>query len=179
MPYIVLANQLSFQKTKDDDPRVPDGAEILVKKGERVPEWAPTFLISALDSAGLVVFAQETVPPFEVGPVPAQPRTPDQPAVLPSDPNGTAPTLGDLIGSTEDPPLDEDFDNSVGPDGTTVGHGTAANPLGPLPKTADSKDVWEQYAAHPSIGMTLGEAEAMNKTDLMAEVKRRHALASA
>lgn len=174
MPYIVLANKLSFQKTKDDDPRVPEGEALLVNKGERVPEWSPTFLISALESAGLVVFAQESVPPFEVGPVPAQPRTPDQPIVLPSDPNGAAPTLGDLLAPVDETPVGTGEAGS----GSSTDAADPAVPLGPLPKTADSKDVWEQYAAHPSIGMTLGEAEAMNKTDLMAEVKRRHALAS-
>jgi hypothetical protein len=175
MPYIVLAGQLSFQKTKADDTRVPDGPEEIVRKGGQVPDYAPAFLVGALASAGLVVWAEDQRPdlvPFEE--LPAQVRTPDQPPVLPSDPNGTPPLLSDILTPDEQRPAEVEG-GDVAP---VVEPEPAVAPLPALPKAADSKDVWEQYATHPRIGMTLGEAEAKNKTDLMAEVKRRYEAAN-
>jgi hypothetical protein len=168
MAFIVLAAKLAFQKTKANDPKMPDGPEEIVSQGGKVPDYVPTYITSALASAGNVVWADDQIELPEILPVPPQVRTPDQPAVLPSDPNGTPMTVGDL---TPDTPADEvvvDVPPVVEPE-------PAVAPLPDLPKTADSKDAWEQYATHPRIGMTLGEAEAMNKTDLMAEVKKRHA----
>ena len=175
MAYQVLFNKLSFQKTKEGQPTVPDGPEVIRVRGELVPDWVPTFQVSALASAGMVVFAADPDPVLRpIEEVPEQVRTPDQPVVLPSDPNGTAPTLADLVVEDETPPV-TDPDVPV----TPTGDNPAAEPLPALPKQSDSKDVWEAYATRPQIGMALGEAEAMNKTDLVAEVKRRYAAATA
>jgi hypothetical protein len=176
MAYQVLFNKLAFQKTKEGQPTVPDGPEVIRTRGEMVPEWVPTFQVSALASAGMVVFAADPDPLLRpVEEVPVQVRTPDQPVVLPSDPQGTPPTLADLLVEDNEPAPVTDPDVPV----TPTGENPAAEPLPPLPKQSDSKDVWEAYATRPQIGMPLGEAEAMNKTDLVAEVKRRHAAATA
>jgi hypothetical protein len=173
MPYIVLANKLAFQKTKPDNPTVPDGPEELVSRGSNVPDYVLTFQVAALAAAGQIVWANRPDPVLV--PVDSQPptgRTPDQPAVLPSDPNGTPVVLEDVLSdpaTTPEAPGPAVNDPATGP----------ATPLPELPKAADNKDTWEQYSTLPQIGMTLGEAEAMNKTDLMAEVKTRHARATA
>jgi len=176
MAYQVLFNKLSFQKTKEGQPTVPDGPEVIRVRGELVPDWVPTFQVSALASAGMVVFAADPDPVLRpIEEVPEQVRTPDQPVVLPSDPNGTAPTLADLVVVEDETPPVTDPDVPV----TPTGDNPPAEPLPALPKQSDSKDVWEAYATRPQIGMALGEAEAMNKTDLVAEVKRRYAAATA
>lgn len=176
MPYIVLANRLAFQPVMPNDPRIPDGPEEVVEKGGVVPDYVTTFLISSLASSGLVVWADDTRPDLHpVDEVPAQVRTPDQPPVLPSDPQGTPPLLSDLVAADDSAadPVVVDVPPANEPD-------PAPAPLAPLPKANESKDTWERYAAdNPQIGMTLEQAEAMNKTDLMAEVKRRHEAASA
>lgn len=144
MPFIVLAQKLAFQKTDPANPTMPIGPEDIVERGGRVPAYATAFTLSALANSGMVVWAD--IPSPDVLPdsaTPAQVRTPDQPPVLPSDPNGV--------------PL---------PSGIV--------PEGPPPATADKKEVWEAYAQRPEIGMTQGEAEAMNKQDLMAEVRARY-----
>jgi hypothetical protein len=169
MPYIVLANRLAFQPTKPGEPTMPDGPEQIVHQGESVPDYVPTYVTAALASAGNVVWTdRSSVELFQPEPIPAQVRTPDQPVVLPSDPNGEALTVGDL---TPDAPVQDTPVTEAPPSGDTE---IPAEPLPPLPKAADNKDVWENYATRPQIGMTLGEAEAMNKKDLMAEVTERH-----
>lgn len=155
--YIVKFRALDFQRTKADDPTVPVGDPVTVLKGERVPDWVQEFTISALTNAGMIVFAADTEPAVFV-PEPPRVRLPEQPPVLPSDPNGVPPLLGDRPGETA-------------PE-------EAGDELPPLPRDADTKDTWERYATHPLIGMDLAEAEAMNKKDLLTEVKRRHAIAA-
>lgn len=174
MPYQVMFAKLSFQPTKPGEPTVPDGPEETVLRGGLVPDYVPTYIVSALLNSGMIVPVAEPDP--RVVPatqIPEQVRTPDQPAVLPSDPNGTPPVIADLPPvTTTDVPADP-F-----PSGPSVDT-PDTEPLPPLPRPADNKEAWETYAVRPQIGMTLGEAEAMNKTDLMNEVKRRHAAATA
>jgi hypothetical protein len=172
--YLVHFTKLDFQKTDPDDPKVPMGDPVTIDRGQPVPDWVTEFQINALLNAGMVVYAADRdpamVPPQAL---PAQVRTPDQPVVLPSDPNGVAPVLADRE--------QEDLPESSEParDATPVAPPAApVAPLPDLPKAADNKETWEQYATHPRIGMSLAEAEAMNKADLMTEVKRRHAAAS-
>lgn len=175
MPYIVLANRLSFQKTKADNPTIPDGPEALVSRGQQVPDYAPAFLIGALSSSGLIVWAEDRRPDLvPAEDLPPQVRTADMPPVLPSDPNGVPPTLADMLGGNapEPDPVVIDVDPAKEPD-------PAPAPLAPMPKSTDSKETWEQYAASdPRLGTTLAEAESMNKTDLMARVKANHQAAS-
>jgi hypothetical protein len=169
MSYVVLARQLAFQKTKLGDPHVPDGPEEIVQRGGFVPEYATTNLVNTLGASGLIVWTDLQDP--GVQPPDSEPpaaRTPDQPPVLPSDPNGQPTLLGDL--ATPDPVV-VDVEPPPGPE--------PGQEVPALPKSSDSKDVWENYAQLPAIGMTQGEAEAMNKTDLMAEVKDRYARATA
>lgn len=153
MPYIVLKQRLAFQRTDPKNPTIPVGDEEIVERGGRVPDYVPTFIVSSLANAGDVVFADEpdpmVVPANQLAP---QVRTPDQPTVLPSDPNGVPPLLGD----PEEPVVEEDEGDAVA-----------------LPATGDRKEVWEAYAQRPEIGLTQGEAESMNKADLMAEVRAR------
>lgn len=165
MPHLAKM-KLSLQKTKDDDPKVPVGDETIVEPGQELPDWTPTFMVNALSNAGMIVYAADrsaVVPGAE--PIPAQPRTPDQPVVLPSDPNGTAPTLATLTDST------------ASTSSTTDESGSASKPDG-----RSSKADWERYAVSglpESQRMDQGEAESMSKSELMAEVKRREALAAA
>lgn len=169
MPFIVLAPRLAFQKTEPENPTVPVGDEEIVQRGGSVPDYVPTYITSALASAGSVVFADERPDLRPVDDVPPQVRTPDMPGVLPSDPHGVPLLPGDLV--TTEPPREVEVD--VPPVDETGGPA-----LGAPPKASDSKDTWETYATHPKIGMTLAEAEAMNKTDLMAQVKQRYEAAS-
>jgi len=172
MPYIVLASKLAFQKTRADDPKVPDGPEVIVVKGGLVPDWVSTFQVSALTSAGLLAWANEPEAVVVPEGVP-QVRLPEQPVILPSDPAGVPPVVGDLIVDVPDDRRDETM-----VDVPSVTEPTpAVAPLPELPKASDSKDVWEQFATHPRIGLSLAEAEAMTKQNLMAEVKSRHAAA--
>lgn len=146
MGFIVLAQRLAFQRTDPNNPTIAVGEEEIVERGQDVPDYATTFTVSALANSGLVAYVDRPdptmVPANQLAP---QVRTPDQPPILPSDPNG-APFL---IGG----PVVEDV---------------------PFPATSDKKEVWESYAQRPEIGMTQGEAEAMNKNDLMAEVRARY-----
>jgi hypothetical protein len=163
MPYIVLSQELAFQKTDPDRPTIPVGPEEIVERGGSVPDYVPAYIISALSNAGVIVWAEDRNPLIvPASQAPAQVRTPDHPAVLPSDPNGTPLLLGDLTGtSVEEAPAEEPVEEEG--DGEPVA----------LPATSDKKEVWEAYAQRPEIGLTAGEAESMNKTDLMAEVRAR------
>jgi hypothetical protein len=167
MAFVVLAQALSFQKTDPEHPTIPVAPEEIVERGGEVPAYVTTFTVSALANSGLVAYVDRPDPLiFPAHQVPAQVRTPDQPPVLPSDPNGVPLIQADL---TPGPVADDEAAPDEQP---------ADPPLPDLPKTADSKETWENYAQLPQIGMTQGAAEAMNKTDLMAEVKQRYAAAS-
>jgi hypothetical protein len=172
MPYLVLARELAFQKTDPADPTVPVGPEELVTRGQFVPDYVPAATVNALSAAGLLAWAEAPDPaviPFDSQP--AQVRTPDQPVVLPSDPNGEAPLLADVLGDTGT--------SDVAFDVTPVTEEQPGQQVPDLPKNSDSKETWENFAQLPIIGMSQGEAEAMNKTDLQAEVKKRYAAATA
>lgn len=169
MAYQVLFQKLAFQRTKDGEPTIPVGRETIVERGGLVPEWVPTYHVSALFNAGMIVEVADE-PRSDLVPattVPEQPRTPDQPAVLPSNPNSVpmVPGAGAVDGTDDEPadPLTPPPPDSAG-----------VEPLPALPRPADNKETWENYAQRPQIGMSEGEAEAMNKTDLMAEVKKRY-----
>src|SRR5689334_4917319 len=98
MAYQVLFQRLAFQKTKDGDPTVPDGPEVVLNRGELVPDWVPTYHLSALFNAGMIVEVADEprVDLVPVAAVPEQPRTPDQPAVLPSNPNSAPMVPGEV-----------------------------------------------------------------------------------
>lgn len=73
MAYVVLFSELAFQKTKEDDPHVPDGPETIVKKGDPVPEWVGDAQLTALSAAGMIVMVNDEPAPApapEVGPPP-------------------------------------------------------------------------------------------------------------
>lgn len=173
MPYVILARALAFQPTVPGEPHIPSGPEEIVPRGSFVPDYVPTGTVNALSAAGQIVWADVPDPaviPF--GSDPAQFRSPEQPPVLPSDPNGQSPVLADIVtGGDNSGAVQVDVPPANEPDPTRR--------LPDLPKTADSKETWENYAQLPAIGLTAGEAEAMNKTDLMAEVKQRYAVATA
>lgn len=159
MGYQVVFSKLDFQKSDPKNPTIPLGGPVTLNRGEFVPDWVPEHQINALLNAGMVVFAADPIPGLRPSTEdPAGVRTPDMPPVLPSDPNGVPPLLADRPSVKGEQPVDDE--------------------LPPLPKDSDNKETWEQYAARPLIGMTLAEAEAMNKRDLMAEVKRRHAISA-
>lgn len=173
MPYVVLAARLAFQPVDPADPKMPTGAEELVDRGGFVPDYAPTGLINALDAAGLIVWTEQERPDLRpVGTEPEAPRTPDQPVVLPTNPNSPLMPIGDVV--VTDTPADP-----VVVDVPPADEQQPDRQVPALPKASDSKETWENYAQLPVIGMSQGEAEAMNKTDLMAEVKARYAAATA
>lgn len=170
MPYLVLARALAFQPTKPGDPTVPSGPEELVERGQFVPDYVPAATVNALTAAGLLAWAERPDPqivPFDSQA--PQVRTPDQPVVLPSDPNGTPPLLGDLTGAGDEVVVDVEPATEPDPE----------RQVPELPRASDSKEVWENYAQLPHIGMTQGEAEGMSKTALVSEVKDRYARATA
>lgn len=159
MPYVVLSGRLAFQKVDPDNPRVPVGPEEVVEKGGYVPDYATTTLVNALSAAGNIVWTEVERPDLlPLGSEAPQVRTPDQPVVLPSDPNGQPPFVGDVMPVAEPEPTRQVPD---------------------LPSGSDNKETWENYAQLPHIGMAQAEAESMNKTALMAEVKDRYARATA
>jgi len=167
--YLAVFNKLDFQRVDPQNPRVPIGDPVTIMRGEKVPEWATEFEVSALVNAGMITYAADTRPDLvPIDAIPAQTRTPDQPPLLPSDPNGVPPLLGDRGSVAAETPVDE---TGPAPVDETA-------PLPALPKSNESKEVWETYAQHPLIGMTEAEAEGMNKTDLVTEVKRRHAISA-
>ena len=171
MGYLVLARQLAFQKTDPSSPTVPVGPEELVTRGQFVPDYVPAATVNALTAAGLLAWAEQPDPlvvPFDSQA--AQVRTPDQPAVLPSDPNGEPLLMADVFPGPDEQ-VTVDVDPALDPEPNRQ--------LPELPKTSDSKETWETYAQLPEIGMSQGDAEAMNKTSLMAEVKERYARATA
>jgi hypothetical protein len=102
MTYRAVFSSLSFQQTKTDDPTVPVGDPVLVAKGEALPDWVSPFQVNALVNAGMIVNTGDERPAYLApeAELPAQPRTPDQPDVLPSDPNGTPLTMADLDSSS-------------------------------------------------------------------------------
>lgn len=174
MPYIVLAPKLAFQKVKANSPTEPDGPEEVVNKGGFVPDYTTEFLINTLSASGLIAYAEAQRPDLRpADELPPQVRTPDQPLVLPSDPNGVPSVLGDRPEDTQ--PADDADDEVVPADPEPTG---PVAPLPSLPKSTDNKEAWESYATLPQIGLTLAEAESKNKTDLMAEVKRRYEAAT-
>lgn len=153
MAYQVVFQQLSFQPVDPDQPTVPSGPEEIVLRGGLVPDYVTTFQIAGLASAGMIVAVAEPDPGLvPADALPEQPRTPDQPTFLPNNPNSPPVTLGGDLGGAGEDPADEPVQ---------------------LPSASDKKEVWEAFAQRPEIGMTQGDAEAMNKTDLMAEVKTR------
>jgi hypothetical protein len=164
MGFIVLAQALAFQRTDPADPTLAVGDEEIVTRGGNVPDYVTTFTVSALANSGLVAYVDRPDPTIVPNSqLPAQVRTPDQPPVLPSDPNGVPPVLGDLFpgetvedGAPPAEPVKDDVEDA------------------PLPATGDKKEVWEAYAQRPEIGLSQGDAEAMNKQDLMATVRARY-----
>jgi hypothetical protein len=170
MSYVVLARQLAFQKSKPDEPSVPVGEEEIVERGGFVPPYATSGLVSVLSASGLIVWTDMEDPGIQpLDPEPVAVRMPEHPTVLPSDPRGQSMTLDDVL---SDQPVGSGLDDEefVVDDGTRVPD---------LPKNSDSKETWENYAQLPEIGLTQGQAEAMNKQELMAEVKQRYANATA
>lgn len=145
MTYRAVFSALSFQKTKTDDPSVPVGDPVLVARGEALPEWVTPFQVNALVNAGMIVNTGDERPAYLApeAELPAQPRTPDQPDVLPSDPNGSPLVL-----------------DAVTPGGTVA-----------RPGDRDGKAKWEAYAVQ--VGVPQAEAESLSKAELMAEVDRR------
>jgi hypothetical protein len=152
---------LSFQKTKEDDPKVPVGDPVIVEAGHEVPNWVPAFQVSALTNAGAIVVAADresaVIPAAEE--IPAQPRTMDQPVVLPSDPNGAPLTLADMNDAA-----------SASETATDAGSTSAAMEK---PDGRASKATWEQYAIQ--VGVPAGEAESLSKTELQARVAEEEA----
>lgn len=153
MAHQVFFQQLTFQRTDPDDPQVPVGKPEIVKRGGMVPDYVLPFTIGALLNAGMIVPVADQpdarIVPFDA--IPQQPRTLDQPPILPSDPQGLPPTQADAAGETATPE----------PEAAPVER----------PEVRDNKAAWEDYAVQ--IGVPRGEAEGMTKANLIAEVERR------
>jgi hypothetical protein len=153
MAYQVHFLKLSFQRTEPDNPMVAVGEPEIVGRGGLVPDYVSTFIVSALLNAGMVFPAPDAGIPVE--PIPVQPRTQDQPDVLPT------PAV---------PPM------RIGDEPTTVTEPDPEPETEPIgrPEQGDRKATWEQYAVQ--IGVPQGDAESMTKAALIAEVDRREAL---
>lgn len=174
MTHRVFFNRLSFQKTDPNDPTQPVGDPVIVKRGDKVPEWVTPFQVNALVNAGMIVntgdeepvYPTDALKPFDE--IPAQPRTPDQPDVLPSDPQGS--------------PLKLVSDSGASADEDSSASSTAEQASVTKPSVRDSKEAWEAYAVNgltpADRRMSQAEAEAMTKPALMAEVGKREADAS-
>lgn len=165
MTYRVFFTKLNFQRTDPANPSVPIGDPVLVGRGEKVPDWVSPGQVNALLNAGMIVnTGDEGEVPAYLRPeseIPPQPRTPDQPDILPSDPNGGLLVLDGTV-----PPGEGTFPDEPAP-------ATSDPVVVDRPSERDSKDEWEAYAV--SVGVPQSEAEAMTKAKLIDEVKRREA----
>lgn len=161
MPYLVLFNRLSFQRVDPRNPKVPAGDPIEVQRGGFVPEWVTPFEVNALMNAGMITAVESKEAAPEIRPIediPASPRTPDQPNLLPSDPNGFPPVV------------DGQGVEVVGDGGEPF---TGLEPVvAKKPGITDNKLAWENYAASPAIGMDRAEAESLSKAKLMERVSQ-------
>lgn len=115
MQHQVYIAALAFQPVNEKGQ--PDGPEEIVKRGGMVPDYATTFLISALSNAGMIVPVGDRPDP-RIRPLAAEP----------------APTL-----NPENPPPPE------GVAGVPVS-GDPVTPVA-KPKATDNKAAWEDYAA--------------------------------
>lgn len=73
MGYVVVFNQLAFQRTKTDDPSMPDGPEDIVARGAMVPDYVPPFTLDALAASGMITMIGDRPVEPEVGPVGPEP----------------------------------------------------------------------------------------------------------
>ena len=135
--------ELAFQKTDPENPIVPIGDPIVLKRGEDVPDWVTPSVVSALVNAGMII-PVAAPPVFE--PLPDAGALPN-PEVLPQVANAGAGV----------PPATPE----VPSDPVVVDR----------PKSGDPKPMWEAYAEF--IGIPREEAESLSKTALQARVAER------
>lgn len=164
MSFVVAFDRLAFQKHKTDpdtglESIEPDGPEVIVRKGHRVPDWVAPWQLAALAQSGMIAYIADAAAEFVPAAPPALHAVPE--AIPLRDPVTTTTTTGGVIEVT-DPDLAEDS-----PEGP-------AEPVSPAPAPADSRAAWEEYATSPAVGMTEAEASSFpNKGALIAAVNDR------
>jgi hypothetical protein len=178
MGYAVYLDRLSFQKV--DATGMPEGDPEIVTRGQQVPDYVRPFELHALRSAGAIVDMGSDAEEDDT------PRFAELPPALPNP--EIPPTLagGPVLHSLDAGPEGLEAREGVS---VPVGSGDAEQarleqaeqdreqgepfiaPSKPTPR--DSKAAWEDYAE--TVGMDRGEAESMNKQELIAAVEAREA----
>lgn len=151
MAHVVVIDRMAFQKVKLDDAGnrtiEPDGNEVVVRKGNYVPDWVPPWQLAAFQQSGMIVPVADR-PVFEPEPVGLGPVPPEVP-----------PAPGDVL-----PPVER----------TDVVTDTGTPEAQPAPQGTESRATWEAYATSPQVGMTTEEAQAYpNKAALIDAVTAR------
>lgn len=110
MAFVVVIDQMAFQKVKldEDGNRTiqPDGDEVIVKKGNYVPDWVPEWQRNAFQQSGMIGYVAdrpEPEPVAEVGPpapAKAEPVVVETPAPGASRADWEAFATGDAVGMT-------------------------------------------------------------------------------
>lgn len=151
MRYKVHFPQLAFQKVNPEDPMVPVGDPVIVKKGGDVPEWAAPATVSALINSGMILpIAEQVFEPVAEIPALANPEVP--------------PFMGGAITPDADTPAERvSVETGVGAPPVTRSPEPVAKP-----KDSDAKPLWEAYAE--SIGIPRAEAESLTKPKLQDRV---------
>lgn len=84
MPHIVVFDRLAFQKVKLDElgnrTIEPDGPEVIVTKGHRVPDWVPDWQLVAFMQSGMITGVAEIPEPEPVPDLGPQPPVDDVPS---------------------------------------------------------------------------------------------------
>ena len=142
---------------------VKDGQEVTedhtFKRGEMLPDWVSPFQQFTLTSTGMARQVGDLIDPTLV-----EAANPPAPVIMPE--HNPRAVLNS--GVTEPRLVTETVDHNE------EGIPAAAADL-ELPDDSATKPVWEKAAER--VGMKPQEAESMRKADLVAEVKRRKAVA--
>lgn len=158
MAFVVAFDRLAFQKHKTDpdtglESIEPDGPEVIVRKGHKVPDWVAPWQLAALAQSGMIAYIADA--PAEFAPA-APPALQAVPEAVP---------LRDVV------VVEQGSETVAEPDAAEP---TPTEPAAPAPGPADSRAAWEEYATSTAVGMTEAEASSFpNKGALIAAVNER------
>lgn len=174
---VIAAKVSVYEPTGTNEFGQPTAVDHVYERGQVLPDWVEGHQAFVLVNTGLAAEVgdqpDDRVRPYGVGPAPV---------ILPEHNPMTVPGSG-VVGpmvvtdSVDETETSKQFSaNATGNTGD-AGNGELPN----LPADNDTKFVWENFAVSKlpeGERMTRAEAEAMKKSDLVAEVKARHEAAS-
>jgi hypothetical protein len=155
----VVSPKISVTKITGVKNGVEQGEEHVFSRGELLPDWVPAFQQFVLTQTGMA---------RQVGdfPDPRLHREEDQPAPVVKQEHSRQAVVNDftVTGPAEVVPAGESRAATV--------------ELADVPDDTATKPVWEDYAVN-QLGMSRNSAESLKKADLIAQVRARHAAATA